>query len=138
MKRHRTALGKMIDMSELVAKNEKTRAVGNMRVNARGDTIDSSGKILEPVTSKVNNGYSKTVGNKSAQPVRQQPRQVRKGNDPGSPMKNGGTVPVHPRHMPPPPPPEPVQPELTEAEKELEQELMDDVEVENIKARESE
>ena len=136
MKRHRTALGKMIDMSELVAKNEKTRAVGNMRVNARGDTIDSFGKIVEPVTSKVNTTYSKTVGNKSAQPVRQQqPRQVRRGNDPGSPMKNGATVPV--RHTPAPAP-EPVQPELTEAELELEQELMDDVEVENIKARESE
>jgi hypothetical protein len=41
---HRTALGKQIDMAALAAKNEKTRAVGNMKVNARGDTIDGKGE----------------------------------------------------------------------------------------------
>lgn len=141
MKKHRTALGKLVDMSELVAKNAKTRAVGNMRVNARGDTIDSTGKIIEPVTSKVNNGYAKTVGNRSAQPVRpQQAKPSRPGNDPGSPTRNSRTVPTHSRPAPPAPPvvDQYVEPELTEAEKELEEELMDDIEVENIKAKESE
>ena len=66
MSKYRTALGKTVDMSELVARNEKTRAVGNMKVNARGDTIDAFGKIIEPVTNKVNSGYAKTVGNKMA------------------------------------------------------------------------
>ena len=50
---YRTAQGKQIDMAALAAKNEKTRAVGNMKVNARGDTIDGFGKIIEPVTAKV-------------------------------------------------------------------------------------
>jgi len=63
---YRTAQGKVIDMATLVAKNEKVRAVGNMKVNARGDTIDSSGKIVVPVTQKVGEKYQKTVGNKSA------------------------------------------------------------------------
>lgn len=66
---HRTALGKPLDMASLAAKNEKTRAVGNMRVNARGDTIDGQGRVIESVTSKVSKQYEKTVGNKSALPV---------------------------------------------------------------------
>jgi len=44
--KHRTAQGKALDMDALILKNEKTRAVGNMNVNARGDEIDSKGKIV--------------------------------------------------------------------------------------------
>ena len=71
---YRSAQGKVVDMSALAAKNERTRAVGNMKVNARGDTIDSTGKIIIPVTQKVGEAYQKTVGNRSAQtkrPVKQ-------------------------------------------------------------------
>lgn len=67
MAKYRTAQGKVVDMSALVAQNEKTRAVGNMKVNARGDTIDDFGKVIIPVTQKVGEKYQKTVGNKSAQ-----------------------------------------------------------------------
>jgi hypothetical protein len=38
-----------------------------MKVNARGDEIDSTGKVITPITEKVAKIYSKTVGNKSAQ-----------------------------------------------------------------------
>lgn len=69
MSQYRTAQGRNIDMSALVAKNEKARAVGNMKVNARGDTIDSNGKVIKSVTSKVNEQYAKTVGNRSARPT---------------------------------------------------------------------
>ena len=54
MKNYRSAMGKSVDMGALVAKNEHVRAVGNMSVNARGDTIDSNGRIIKPVTAKVN------------------------------------------------------------------------------------
>ena len=67
MATHRTAMGKVVDMSSIASKNEHTRAVGNMSVNARGDTIDARGNIIQPVTTKVNEAYSKTVGNRSAQ-----------------------------------------------------------------------
>lgn len=67
MRKHRTAQGKIIDMTALATKYEKTRAVGNMKVNARGDSIDSNNKITVPVTQKVGKSYSSTVGNKSAQ-----------------------------------------------------------------------
>lgn len=53
-------------MSALASRNERTRAVGNMNVNARGDTIDSQGKVVLPVTKKVGNKYQKTVTNKAA------------------------------------------------------------------------
>lgn len=71
---YRTAQGKRVDMSALAAKNETVRAVGNMKVNARGDTIDGFGKVVVPATQRVNEMYAKTVGNKSAntrKPVRQ-------------------------------------------------------------------
>lgn len=74
MAQYRTAQGRTLDMSALAAKNEKTRAVGNMKVNARGDTIDAQGRIIEPVTAKVTNQYAKTVGNKSARPVTTRPQ----------------------------------------------------------------
>ena len=67
----RTAMGKSVDMGALVSKNEKVRAVSNVKnLNARGDTIDAFGKVIQPVTEKVNNAYSRTVGNRSAQVVK--------------------------------------------------------------------
>jgi hypothetical protein len=66
MKNHRSAQGKIIDMTALAAKNERVRAVGNMKANARGDIIDSSGKIVVPVTQKVSAQYQATVNNRSA------------------------------------------------------------------------
>lgn len=69
MAQYRTAQGKVVDMASLVAKNEKTRAVGNMKVNARGDTIDAYGRVIESVTEKVTNQYAKTVGTPGARQV---------------------------------------------------------------------
>ena len=106
MTKYRTALGKTVDMSVLAAKNEKVRAVGNMKVNARGDTIDSYGKVVVPATKKVGESYSKMVGNKSAQPVTAKPAK-----------------------------PE-IKEELTLNELELEDSFEDDLEVEQIKAKE--
>ena len=70
MAKYRTAQGKVIDMSQLASKNEKTRAVGNMSVNARGDTIDSQGRVILPVTKKVGEKYQKTVSNRAANIVK--------------------------------------------------------------------
>lgn len=120
MKNYKSAMGKTIDMEALAAKNEHTRAVGNMRVNARGDTIDANGRVIRPVTDKVNEAYSKTVGNKSAQvkrPVTTKPI-------PAPVTKKAEVV-------------KPKVEELTEAELELEESFEDDIEVEKIKAKES-
>lgn len=63
---YRTAQGKRLDMAILARKNERTRAVGNMSVNARGDTIDSQGRVIVPVTKKVGDKYQRTVSNRAA------------------------------------------------------------------------
>lgn len=44
---YRTARGKMVDFETLRLKNELTPAVGNMRVNARGDQLGPGGKIVK-------------------------------------------------------------------------------------------
>ena len=64
---HRSALGKTVDMSSLVSKNEKVRAVGNMNVNARGDIIDSHGRVVQDNTQRVKRQYSNTVNKPSIQ-----------------------------------------------------------------------
>ena len=38
--------GKEVDMEKLSLRNEKTPAVGNVRVNARGDELGPGGKIV--------------------------------------------------------------------------------------------
>ena len=44
---YRTARGKEVDLNKLVNKNEMTLAVGNMKVNARGDKIGPGGQIIQ-------------------------------------------------------------------------------------------
>ena len=44
---HRTARGQTIDMESLRLSNEETIAVGNMKVNARGDELGFGGKIVK-------------------------------------------------------------------------------------------
>jgi hypothetical protein len=44
---YRTMQGKEIDMGKLVNQNEMTIAVGNMRVNARGDKLGPGGAIVK-------------------------------------------------------------------------------------------
>lgn len=107
MKVYKSALGKQVDMGALAAKNEKVRAVGNMKVNARGDTIDATGKVIVPVNQKVNTNYAKTVVNKGAQVVK------------------SGSTPNKPKEK------------LTVEEQLIEDSFEDDLEIEKIKAKES-
>jgi len=115
---YRSALGKKVDMSALANKNEKVRAVGNMKVNARGDTIDSDGKVIVPVTKKVAEGYNKTVGNRSAHVVKK------------NPIKSGPVQNVKPTNN------SVIKEELTSDEMEMNNDLEIDMEVEQIRAKE--
>jgi len=117
---YKSAMGKAVDMTTLATKNEKVRAVGNMKVNARGDTIDSMGRVIRPVTEKVNKAYAKTVGNRSAQAQSAPPA------SPKAPV-----APVIEEAVPQ----APIE-ELSESELEIEASLEDDLEVEQIKAAE--
>lgn len=46
MPKYRTMQGKEIDMDKLVSQNELMPAIGNMKVNARGDELGPGGKII--------------------------------------------------------------------------------------------
>lgn len=48
MKRVKTAKGQILDMAALASKYEKTRAVSNVDVNARGDIIDNRNQVKVP------------------------------------------------------------------------------------------
>lgn len=56
---HRSANGKIVDMGALRLKNEKVRAVGNMKVNARGDQIDDMNRVIASKPQQVNKQYQK-------------------------------------------------------------------------------
>jgi len=120
MARYRTAMGRSLDMEALVAKNERTRAVGNMSVNARGDTIDAEGNIVVPVTEKVGEKYQKTVANRAANLVK----------------KKGNRQPMHTTEQAESLSNAPVEEELTKEELELEASMEDDLQTEMIKAQE--
>jgi hypothetical protein len=43
---YRTMQGREVDMDQLLQKNETVPAVGNVRMNARGDELGQGGKII--------------------------------------------------------------------------------------------
>jgi hypothetical protein len=44
---YKSMQGKEVDMDALLAKNETMPAIGNVRVNARGDELGPGGKIIK-------------------------------------------------------------------------------------------
>ena len=56
---YRSANGKPVDMGALRLQNEKTRAVGNMRVNARGDEVNENNQIIRTKAEQVKKQYTK-------------------------------------------------------------------------------
>jgi hypothetical protein len=66
MKRiYKTALGKAVDIDQLRLTNEDVIAVGNMKVNARGDELGPGGEVLRSRNEVMNEYYklnTPTVG----------------------------------------------------------------------------
>lgn len=56
---YRSALGKMVDMDAMLSMNEEQIAVGNMKVNARGDELGPGGIVLR-TREEVMEDYYKT------------------------------------------------------------------------------
>jgi hypothetical protein len=70
----------MVDMASLAAKNEKTRAVGNMNVNARGDILNSHNEVIQDATQRVNQTYQRSTesrGPARAQRIQRPPEPAR-------------------------------------------------------------
>jgi len=57
-KTYRSMRGKPVDMDLLMKKNELTPAVGNAKVNARGDQLGTGGQILKKREDIVSEYYS--------------------------------------------------------------------------------
>jgi len=60
---YKSANGKTVDMGALRQKNEKVRAVGNMKVNARGDLVNEDNEIIQARNQQINKQYNKQVQN---------------------------------------------------------------------------
>ena len=66
---YRTMQGKEIDFDQLRVKNEMTLAVGNSRVNARGDEVGPGGKIIrkrEDIMTEYHTDSSEIVTRKNS------------------------------------------------------------------------
>ena len=58
-KTYKTAQGKILDIDSLRLVNETTVAVGNMKVNARGDQLGPGGQIIKTRNQVMDQHYSK-------------------------------------------------------------------------------
>ena len=95
MPKYRTMQGKEIDMDKLVAQNELMPAIGNMKVNARGDELGPGGQIIrkrEDVMASYYEAKPKSFANrtvvkpqpvKEEKPVQQQKSKKQVNNDEG-------------------------------------------------------
>jgi hypothetical protein len=57
MAKYKTAHGKTVDIEKLRLMNEKTIAVGNMKVNARGDQLGQGGQVVATRNEVMNQQY---------------------------------------------------------------------------------
>jgi len=56
-KTYRSALGKSVDIDQLRLSNEEIIAVGNMKVNARGDELGPGGEVVRTRNQIMNDYY---------------------------------------------------------------------------------
>ena len=70
---YRTMQGRMVDIEKLRAANESVQAVGNMNVNARGDILGPSGKVVTPKEQVIKKYYEQPKGMVSDTPNRGKP-----------------------------------------------------------------
>jgi hypothetical protein len=65
---YKSAMGKTVDLGALLLQNEQVRAVGNMGVNAAGDLIDESNRVIDQRNRQVQRQYKRQT-NVSNTPV---------------------------------------------------------------------
>lgn len=67
---YRTALGKTIDLDALRLANEEVIAVGNMKVNARGDELGEGGKVAKSRNQVMKEKYNLHTPKPNDEPVK--------------------------------------------------------------------
>jgi len=82
-----TAQGKSVDLGAIVLKNQHVRAVGNMNVNARGDLLDGSSRVIDTRNNQVTQQLAKTTqpSTVSNRPLHTSTVAARRNSDPGTP-----------------------------------------------------
>jgi hypothetical protein len=71
---YKTALGNTLDMGALILQNENVRAVGNMKINARGDKINVNGDVTVTRSEQVNKNLKRLRNTKSEPVLSSQPK----------------------------------------------------------------
>jgi hypothetical protein len=75
MPKYKTMMGKEIDMDKLVANNELMPAIGNMKVNARGDELGPGGRIVRRREEVMAEYYENNPKSRANRPVKvEQPK----------------------------------------------------------------
>lgn len=69
---YKSMQGKTIDMDLLIKKNELTPAVGNARVNARGDELGPGGQIIRKREDVLKDYYADNVSTADESTPRQE------------------------------------------------------------------
>lgn len=69
---YRTMQGKMVDMEKLISQHELMPAIGNVKVNARGDELGPGGTIIKKREQVVAEYYEKypTAPKEKIEPVK--------------------------------------------------------------------
>lgn len=78
-----TANGVPLDMEALRTQHEKTVAVGNMRVNARGDELNTAGEVSKTRNQRMTEYYKLHSTVPTAKPRKRQPNALKEVNDSG-------------------------------------------------------
>ena len=73
-KMYRTMQGRMVDIEKLRGANENVQAVGNMKVNARGDVLGPGGTIVKPKEKVMKEYYETPKGRAQDNPRVKTPR----------------------------------------------------------------
>ena len=124
---YRSAMGKTVDLGTIMLQNEHVRAVGNMKVNARGDKLDNANQVVETRSERIQRQNDGTSTNVSHAPVQTSSRRGRSNNPvpdtPTPPVVEETVVdipivvapaPVEPIMVAPQPVADPVPPVVTE------------------------
>ena len=63
---YKSAQGKTVDLGTIMLQNEHVRAVGNMKVNARGDKIDNMNRVIETKSQQIQKQNDRVTTNMSS------------------------------------------------------------------------
>jgi hypothetical protein len=66
---YRTAQGRQLDIEKLRLQNESVPAIGNMRVNARGDQLGPGGKVVKSREQMLDDHYKTNVSKRANNPA---------------------------------------------------------------------